>query len=60
LAREIAEAHCEQSQEQLRMVLAVEDFSASFEKLMQRWEANRPEAVADKFMQEGVTHVRNI
>jgi hypothetical protein len=60
LAREIAEAHCEQSQEQLRMVCAVEDFSASFEKLMQRWEANRPEAVADQFMQEGVSHVRNI
>jgi HK97 family phage portal protein len=60
LAREIAEAHCEQSQEQLRMVLAVEDFSASFEKLMQRWEANRPEAVADKFMQEGVSHVRSL
>lgn len=60
LATAIATAHCETSQEQLRMVAAVEDFSASFEKLLQRWEANRPEAVADQFMQEGVSHVRNI
>ncbi len=60
LAQEIAAAHCETSQEQLRMVLAVEDFSANFERLMQRWEANRPEAVADQFMQEGVSHVRSL
>lgn len=60
VARAIAETHCQESQEQLRAVLAVEDFSAHFERMLQRWEQRRPDAVADRFLQEGVTYVRSL
>lgn len=60
VARAMAEAHCQQSLEQLRMVAAVEDYSGTLERTLQRWEATRPEQMADRVMQEGVSHVRSL
>jgi HK97 family phage portal protein len=59
-ARAIADAQCREAQDQLRMVASVEDFHEALERTLQRWEVQRPEQVADKWMQEAVSHVRSL
>jgi hypothetical protein len=35
-----------------------EDFHATLEAVLQRWEADRPTEVADAILQEGIAYVR--
>lgn len=59
VAKEMAEAHVEESVTQLRNVLAVEDFAPTFAKMLTRWE-QRPEMLANRLVHEGVAHVRSL
>jgi HK97 family phage portal protein len=52
--------HIEESVAQLRALadgVEPEDFSAMLERLLTKWEAQRPEALADRILKEEVDHV---
>lgn len=57
-----AQAHCETSQQQLRTVLeesSPEAFHVSLDRLLTRWEQERPQQVADQVLHDEITYIRN-
>ena len=60
LAAAIADCYVEDSRQQLRDVLACEDFAPAFAKMLERWEQKRPEAIADQFVREGLEYARSL
>jgi chromosome segregation ATPase len=57
-ARELARAHVEESQAQLRAVLESEDFHEDLDRTLRRWEVVRHEDAADKLLRDGIASVR--
>jgi HK97 family phage portal protein len=57
-ARELARAHVEESQAQLRAVLESEDFHEDLDRTLRRWEVVRHEDTADKLLRDGIASVR--
>lgn len=57
----LVKAHIAASVAQLKAVsqLDPEDFPSRFERMLQRWETDRPEALADQILKEEVEHVRS-
>jgi HK97 family phage portal protein len=61
-ARVIADAHCDESERQLRSVIDgsdPEEFHTSLERLLARWEQERPQLVADKVLNDEIQHIRS-
>lgn len=60
VARALAREHVVESMRQLRAVAAEdpEDLHVTLERMLQRWEEDRPAALADRILREEVEHVR--
>ena len=56
----VVRGHLDLFDAQMRHVLdaAPEDFQTDLERVLTRWEADRPAAVADAILLEAITHVR--
>jgi HK97 family phage portal protein len=62
VARDLAEAHCAQSERDLRAVIDgadAEDFHAALQKVLTRWEQERPTAMADQVLHDELTYIRS-
>ncbi len=58
MARQLAEDHVGESQRQLRDLLHMDEFGPMLERTMTKWEASRPEMVADRLLTKGLADVR--
>lgn len=62
VARALADAHCDQSVRDLRAVLdgtdGPDDFHVVLERVLTRWEQERPHAVADGVLADELTYIR--
>lgn len=59
-ARVLANDHCDESVRQLRAIVdeaAVEDFHTALERLLTRWEQERPNKVADKVLHDELVFI---
>jgi len=61
VARQLAEAHCAQSEHELRAVLDgtdnVDEFHVVLERVLTKWEQDRPNAMADQVLQQEIAYV---
>jgi hypothetical protein len=63
VARAMAEAHCDDSVRQLQTVLDgsdPEEFHATLERMLIRWEQERPTQLADKVLHDEVSYIRSL
>jgi HK97 family phage portal protein len=63
VAATLAEAHCAESERQLRGVIdgaEPEEFHGVLERMLLRWEQERPQAVADKVLTDAIQYLRHL
>ena len=63
VAKALADAHCEESETQIRQLIVrsePEEFHANLEQMLLRWEAERPMVLADKILQDEITYIRSL
>lgn len=62
VARAMAEAHCSESERELRAVLDgtddPQDLHVTLERVLSRWEQERPQAAADGLLRDELTYIR--